>query len=260
MLKKFEGKTIDEAIEAACSFFGTDKNSLEIEIEQESSNGIFGLGTKKAVILAKRRSEKPHYSRFNNTNNNSKHSFSDLGDEDDYDEMEENGSAYDRSYHQEIKIENPEKLTAFLKETVASLLKPITTNYELEIDLAARPISVRIDDPENSGLIIGREGQTIAALQYVMNRIIANKWNYMLRVQLDTGDYRQKQQEKLVEIALSLAEKCKITGRPYSTRPLSSFYRRVVHVALQNDRGIFTRSKGDGPMKRVLILPKKDRY
>lgn len=258
MLKKFEGKTIDEAIEAACSFFATDNNSLEIEIEQESSNGIFGLGTKKAVILAKKRSEKPHYSGFNNTNNNFKHGFSDLEDEDDYDE---NDLTYDHSYHrQEIKIENPEKLTALLKEIVASLIKPISTNYELEIDLTTRPISVRIDDPENSGLIIGREGQTIAALQYVMNRIIANKWNYMTRVQLDTGDYRQKQQEKLVEIALSLAEKCKITGRPYSTRPLSSFHRRVVHVALQNDRGIFTRSKGDGPMKRVLILPKKDRY
>ncbi len=245
MLKKFEGKTINEAIEAACSFFATDKDELEIEIEQESSNGIFGLGTKKAVILAKKRrsSFATAAKRYEN--------------DVDYDDADENDEYYHRP---QMQIENPEKLTALLKEIVASLLKPITTNYELVIDLTARPISVRIDDPENSGLIIGREGQTISALQYVMNRIIANKWNYMTRVQLDTGDYRQKQQEKLVEIALSLAEKCKITGRPYSTRPLSSFHRRVVHVALQNDRGIFTRSKGDGPMKRVLILPKKDRY
>jgi spoIIIJ-associated protein len=127
----------------------------------------------------------------------------------------------------------------------------------LAIDVASSPITVLIEDEDNSGLIIGRDGQTITALQYLANRIVSKSWPQSPRIQLDAGDYRQKQEEQLLGIAQFLSEKAKKSGRVQSTRPLSSFHRRVVHMALQDDRGVQTRSKGEGHMKRVLILPVK---
>ena len=256
--KNFEGRNIDEAIALACSFFAVERKELDIEIIREPSAGIFGLGTKKAVSQArKQRKNLPEQQEKILAGAPVQEQAADMeeiqinGEDEDFDEDEMDSS--------DEEIQNPEELKALLKETTAELLKPISTQYDLTIDLETRPITLRIEDDENSGLIIGRDGQTITALQYILNRIIACKWGYNTRVQLDTGQYRQKQQEKLKELALSLAEKSKASGRAYSTRPLSSYHRRVVHMALQDDKSIFTRSKGDGPMKRVLIIPKKER-
>jgi len=78
-----------------------------------------------------------------------------------------------------------------------------------------------------------------------------------VRVQLNTGEYREKQDDSLRRMALYLADKARNLGRPQSTKPLSSYHRRVIHLALQADETIQTRSKGEGPLKRVIIVPRK---
>jgi spoIIIJ-associated protein len=89
--------------------------------------------------------------------------------------------------------------------------------------------------------------------------MVSKKLQTSVRVQIDTGDYRERQDEKLRQLAWHLADKAMHTGRVQSTKPLSSYHRRVVHMALQEDKHVNTRSKGDGPMKRVLILPRRSR-
>jgi spoIIIJ-associated protein len=150
-----------------------------------------------------------------------------------------------------------ETLEEHVREVLAELLKPIATELNLRISEENARLDVYIDDDENSGLIIGREGQTLSALQYMVNRIVSRRLGANVRIQLDTGDYREKQNERLRTLAQDLAERAKSGGRVQSTRPLSSYHRRVVHLALQGDEGIQTRSKGEGPMKKVLILPKR---
>ena len=157
------------------------------------------------------------------------------------------------------KRNNLRDLELLIKDIVANLIKPMSHNPEILIDLQSEPILVTIIDQENSGLIIGRDGQTIAALQYVANRIIAKKWPGTSRIQLDTGDYRQKQNERLRKTAIYLAQQAKREGRVMSTQPLSSYHRRLIHLALQDDNNIQTRSKGDGSLKKVLIIPRRRR-
>ncbi|XPV75437.1 MAG: Jag N-terminal domain-containing protein [Desulfovibrio sp.] len=152
-----------------------------------------------------------------------------------------------------------EKLLGVTKEVTSKLLEPIIGEAKLDITVDPDRVNVFIDDEEHSGLIIGREGQTLSALQYLSNRIVSRKMETSVRVQLDTGDYRERQDEKLRQIASHLAEKAVRSSRTQSTRPLSSYHRRVVHLALQEDNTVFTRSRGDGPMKRVLIVPKRKR-
>jgi spoIIIJ-associated protein len=154
--------------------------------------------------------------------------------------------------------DNLAELKGIVTQVVERLLEPITDTAKLFVVVEeADRVKVEIEDEEHSGLLIGREGQTLSALQYLSNRIVNRRWREPVRVQLDTGDYRERQDENLRQLAGELADKAEEAGKPQSTRPLSSYHRRVVHLALQEREGVQTRSKGDGPLKRVLILPAK---
>ena len=151
-----------------------------------------------------------------------------------------------------------EELMALVHETVRSLVRPIVGEaVQLEVAVAGGRVQVGIESEEDSGLLIGREGQTLAALQYMISRIVSRGMNAAVRVQLDAGEYRRRQDERLCEMALALADKVRQSGRSYSTRPLSSYHRRIVHVCLQDVTDVQTRSTGDGPLKRVVILRRK---
>lgn len=153
---------------------------------------------------------------------------------------------------------DPQRLEALTKEAVRQLVRPIVgEEVTLEVTVADGRVRVSVDCEEDSGLLIGREGQTLASLQYLASRVVSRGMNAAVRVQLDAGRYRQRQDEKLREMALALAEKVRQTGRSYSTRPLSSYHRRIVHLCLQDAEEVQTRSSGDGPMKRVVIMRRR---
>ena len=270
--KDFQAKTVDQAIEDACRFFDAERDALEIDIVSGGSSGIFGLGAKKAAIRARKRrltaaaaeaperaEAKPLASEMGGVQKRERavqdevdvEAEAEIDAVTDFDDEDEPRQVATLSAEEIIRLE------ADIRAIMVALLKPVAVNVTLTIDASASPVTVHIDDQDNSGLIIGRDGQTITALQYLANRIISKSWSQSPRIQLDAGDYRQKQEEQLQGIALFLSEKAKKSGRVQSTRPLSSFHRRVVHMALQNDRGVQTRSKGEGHMKRVLILPVK---
>ena len=153
---------------------------------------------------------------------------------------------------------DPQRLEALTKEAVRQLVRPIVgEEVTLEVTVADGRVRVAVDCEEDSGLLIGREGQTLASLQYLASRVVSRGMNAAVRVQLDAGRYRQRQDEKLREMALALAEKVRQTGRSYSTRPLSSYHRRIVHLCLQDAEEVQTRSSGDGHMKRVVIMRRR---
>lgn len=157
---------------------------------------------------------------------------------------------------EEKPLDKPE-LEALLRKTVSLLIAPIVGQAQITLTQAPDRVRVRITDTseEDSGLLIGRDGQTINAVQYLANRVVSKQWSEPVRVQIDTGNYRERQDDKLRKMAYFLAGKAKSTGRAQSTKPLTSYHRRVIHLALQSDPSVQTRSKGEGPLKRVLILP-----
>ncbi|GAB1411177.1 hypothetical protein MASR1M90_23310 [Desulfovibrionales bacterium] len=280
--KEFQAKTVDQAIEDACRYFATSREALEIDIIHGGSAGIFGLGAKKALVRVRKRAPltsavpevadspvssemvMPEPQPVSAAKTPSAHlsvpaeppaheNISDnLEDLDDFDEDEESNHTV-----QLLSDEDKASLESVVKNMMRNLLQPICPNSTLTVQVTADTIRVHIADEENSGLIIGRDGHTIAALQYVANRILAKTWPNSARIQLDAGEYRQKQTKQLERIALALSEKAKKSGKVQSTKPLSSYHRRIVHVVLQPDRHVQTRSKGDGPLKRVLIVPAK---
>ncbi len=150
-----------------------------------------------------------------------------------------------------------DKLVAAGTEAAEKLITPILGPVHITVTPGEGRLDVHVDCGEDSGLLIGREGQTLAALQYLASRIVSRAVNAPVRMQFDVGDYRERQDERLRELALSLAERVRSTGRSCSTRPLSSYHRRIIHLALQNMPDVQTRSSGDGPLKRVIVLRRR---
>lgn len=169
------------------------------------------------------------------------------------------GDDFNGDFASEVNLADldQDKVLSLVQQTVEKLILPVIGEVKLAARIEDNRVKVAVDCGENSGLLIGREGQTLASFQYLANRIVAKEMGAPVRIQLDTGDYRERQDEKLRDLALHLADRAKNLGKPQSTRPLSSYHRRIVHLALQEDGGIQTRSKGEGPMKRVVILPRR---
>ena len=154
-----------------------------------------------------------------------------------------------------------EKLAETTKTIISKLVAPVldiepeAVDLSLEIGEDRLQVSVKSED---TGLLIGRDGQNLAAVQYLASRMVTRAMGAQVRLQVDAGDYHVRQDSRLQELALSLAEKVKATGKVQTTRPLSAYQRRVIHLALQDDPEVQTRSSGEGALKHVVILRRKD--
>lgn len=150
-----------------------------------------------------------------------------------------------------------DRLIRVATDMVSGLVFPIVGEASLDVSVGDDRVQVRVDC-EDSGLLIGREGQNLAAVQYLASRMVTRAVGAQVRVQVDAGDYHFRQDSRLQELARTLADKVRVTGHPQTTRPLSAYQRRVIHLTLQDDPEVQTRSSGEGPLKRVVILRRKD--
>jgi spoIIIJ-associated protein len=108
---------------------------------------------------------------------------------------------------------------------------------------------------EDSGLLIGRRGQTLQALQFVVNMIARKELGQSVRVVLDVEHYRQRREESLRDMASKVASRVAQTGRSITLEPMSAADRRMVHVALADYQGVRTESMGLGDERKVTIFP-----
>ena len=150
-----------------------------------------------------------------------------------------------------------------------SLLRVREAKEALEVILACMDIEATVHGSLDNGLIslkmdsaqgallIGRHGQTIDALQYIVNRIVNKDAEDKMRVILDTEDYREKRREKIRRLAHRLAARVKNSGQPVTVTPMNSHDRRIIHLALQDDDEVTTVSQGEGIFRKVKIYPKK---
>jgi spoIIIJ-associated protein len=145
-----------------------------------------------------------------------------------------------------------------IESVVLRLVEPIVGCVPCRVDIGKDRARISLDCGDASGLLVGREGQTLASVQYLAARIIARKIGGALRLHIDAGNYRERQDDRLKEVALSLAARVKKTHKPQATRPLSAYQRRIVHLALEHDPEVTTRSKGEGAQRRVVVYWNKD--
>ena len=223
---EIEEKTIDQAIQRACDEFNLPREKLDIEILSEGSSGFLGfLGARKARIRARVLSL-------------------DIGiDNLHRDEPKENMAADGDS-------------TLEAKVFIEGLLARVGLDFSVEAEENGDYIVLNIEG-DGGGLLIGRGGQTLDAIQYLTNKVLNKNGNGRKRIILDTENYRKKREQNLTALAEKLGEKAKSIRRPVTVNPMNAHDRRIIHMALQNDNDLTTRSRGEGAFRKIVIVPNK---
>jgi spoIIIJ-associated protein len=237
---EIEGRNIDAAIEKACDKFNLPREKLNIEILAEGTTGFLGLvGSKKARIRASLMSVAMDLDNFQEENSKRAVKQSDL---------------------QESDLQKDEGTEEFLaikaKERLNDILKRMGIDFPVHVKESQEFITLTIEG-DGSGILIGRGGQTLDALQYMVNKTISKNGKPRKRIILDTEDYRKKREKTLIALAKKLGEKVKRTRKPVTVSPMNSHDRRIVHLALQNDSQLITKSRGEGTFRKIIILPAK---
>ena len=142
------------------------------------------------------------------------------------------------------------------KATLEKILSLMPMDVRVVAERIDNIISLKIHG-DRSGILIGKKGRTLDALQFIVNKIVNRNLEAKVRILIDSENYRERRKDSLVQLALRMAERAKKTKRPVSTAPLNSRERRIIHLALKEDNQLNTVSRGEGPLKRVMIIPKK---
>ncbi len=140
------------------------------------------------------------------------------------------------------------------KEILTEILQHINLPSVVEYSMEENQVVLNIIS-NGSGLLIGKRGKTLNALQYLVAKILSRKVGESVSVIVDTENYRFKRLESLTELARQLSDKVKKSHRPLTTGPMSSQDRRIIHLALQEEQEVRTKSKGEGNLRRVVIYP-----
>ncbi|MGH7806455.1 MAG: RNA-binding cell elongation regulator Jag/EloR [Candidatus Binatia bacterium] len=215
-----EGATLDEAIDQALAALGATRDEVRVEILNDAKRGLFGFGGQRARVRVSLRAARP----------------------DQASAATDGGGASDAS--------SRGKAIDVLAELLARMDFPATLAAEPRAD---DRVVIRIES-EHGALLIGKHGQTLDSLEYLVNRL-AGRADDDGHVVLDTEGYRDRRRDSLEQMARSLADRAKERGCAETLAPMSPRDRRIIHLALKDDAAVSTQSLGQGLLRRVVITP-----
>lgn len=233
---EFTGKTVDAALDTALDQFRTSSDCVEYEVLEKESNGLLGLFSKPAKIRVRLK--------------------------EDAEVLEEPVTIVHSEELTEVRPvvsvdENEIVKTAenFLKDVCDKM--GVEATFEMTCDTEDNRININIVG-KDMGLLIGKRGQTLDALQYLTSLVVNKESGTYFKVKLDTENYRARRRETLENLARNLSSKVKKTKKSVALEPMNPYERRIIHSALQYDKFVETYSEGEEPNRKVVIAMKKE--
>ncbi len=229
-----EGDTIDQAIANALKMLGVARDEITVDILSEGKKGIFGFGGQKARVRASLRKSATDAKSA---------------------EMQASPA------EQPVTDAEAAAIAGKAQAVLADILGLMGVKAAVEMIPAEKGDETILEiRSENSGLLIGRKGQTLEALQYLVTRIAGERpGSEGPHLIVDIENYRERRRKSLEDMALRLGEKAKRQRKTVTVDALSAADRRIIHAALQDDPWVTTKSLGQGSYRRLLIIPEGDR-
>jgi spoIIIJ-associated protein len=268
--KDFFGKTVADVIRQACDALQTPQENLDIEVIETGSSGIFGFIRKKAHIRAGVKETVMSTGTKKKPPIAVEHSLpvqhepapaakkpvpkkAILKEETIQDEVQI-GDEDDEDLPTAASIEEPlsQESIDWVQQELSQLLQLMGLPSKIEVEAQGSSVRCHVSGDFEEDLT-GQEGKTLDSLQYLLRKIIARKISERVRISIDVGDFREKRQDELEDQARELAALVKEDGKTQVIPSLNPSERRVVHMTLQDDKEIRSRSVGDGLFKKVLI-------
>lgn len=286
-------KTLDEAITKALIELETTSDNLDYTIVEKGSAGLLGfIGAKPVVISVKKKREMDTLEDFL-AEDKQKEIQAKKKDQEAAAEKKEavkkefvpaspSGSGSDQApeaktadkYEKPMRAATPKEdkhLSVFkrsvdgsvyeesAKSFLIQMFKAMNMNVEITASYHEKDRELSVDMiGSDMGILIGKRGQTLDSLQYLVSLVVNKDCDGYVRVKLDTENYRARRKETLEILAKNIAYKVKRTKRSVSLEPMNPYERRIIHAALQNDKAVVTRSEGEEPFRHVVVSLKRD--
>ena len=265
--KEFSAKTVDDCITDACTELGVPSDRLDYEVVNEGSAGFMGIGSKPAVIKARIKEE-----NASAETEVKKEVKKELKNEAKAEKKEAKAEA--KVEKKEVKAEKkaddhapkakniPDEVIEGMKKEASEFLTKVFAAMDLKVtstfDYNKEDNTLNINlDGDTMGVLIGKRGQTLDSLQYLVSLVINKGTAEYVRVKVDTENYRARRKDTLENLAKNISFKVKRTRRSVTLEPMNPYERRIIHSALQNDRYVTTHSEGEEPFRKVVVTLKK---
>ncbi|MDF1591031.1 MAG: Jag N-terminal domain-containing protein [Desulfobacterales bacterium] len=263
---EFEGKDLEIAIKNASKNLSIPADKLKYSVISYGSTGIFGLvGAKKARIRVTVPDSAPNKPKKVRTPPPSDQK--DIPKDNPDPEITAAPPPIEIAAEIEPDITTPpldktpsppdEAALQAGKDALQQIVDTITTGASISIETDPEHTLFNISGG-NSAILIGKRGQTLDAMQYLVEKIVNRQNDDRIRVQVDIEDYLKNRKNNLIQLAGRLAEKVKHTGKAASAGQMNAHDRRIVHVALKDDMAVRTQSIGEGLYRKLMIFPKKN--
>jgi len=213
------GKTVEEAIQNALEQLGVSREKVKVNVLKEGKHGILGLGAEEPVVRVELLESKPEK----------------------MDDISEEAKTFLETLLDKLGV------VASVESQVGPPVEGEETGGTLRLDIKG----------EDLGILIGRRGQTLACLQYLVRLMVAHHLKEWVSIVIDVEGYKQRRSEALQALASRLAEQVRAKGIPFTLEPMPAFERRIVHLALADRPDVTTQSVGIGEARRVVILLKE---
>ena len=277
---RVSAKTLDDAITEALIQLGVTSDRLEYNVIEKGSAGFLGIGMKQAVIEAWKKEEKAEEPEIEDFKEAVKEEISSIMDEpvkkkeskkekkESSKKVKDKPEKMPKEKKEEDKKEEPvkeEQVLAKVEEqtikAVEQFLKDTLKAMDMDVEITSsidEDGALYVDmKGEHMGILIGKRGQTLDALQYLANRVANKHQAGYVRVKLDTENYRARREETLKHLAKNIAHKVKRNRRPVVLEPMNPYERRIIHSALQSDPYVTTHSEGEDPYRKVVVTLKR---
>jgi len=222
-----EGKTYEDAIRKASLELNAEEKDLEIDVKEIDTKGILGfLGSKKIRITARIKK---------------------------IDAPKAEIPTVDASDSEVPAADTPEEYGKYFLEELSRFVE---LDFNVKVTKTPERLMFLVQC-DHGDILIGKDGETLEALQHILRLSIAKRYKQGLKLLVDINGYREKRKKGLTITVKRLADKVKRTGRIQKTDPLNPYERRVVHTLFKNNRNVNTKSEGEGHTKRVVISLRK---
>ena len=248
--QEFSAKNVDDAITEACETLMVTSDRLDYEVISNGSSGFLGIASKPAVIKARIKEEnaepvQEEVPAPKEVKNEVKKETKEVVKEDKKEEVKKSDVNGD---------ELIAKANAFLKEVFDAMKMEV--KVDTKFNASENILDVELSGAE-MGVLIGKRGQTLDSLQYLISLVVNRDVQDYIHVKVDTENYRERRKATLENLAKNISIKVKKTRQSVALEPMNPYERRIIHSALQNDRYVTTHSEGDEPFRRVVVTLKK---
>ncbi len=257
-------KTVEDALIEAGLQLGLVSADIDYEVIAEGTPGFLGIGKRQAVIRAWKKKDiegdktdvKSDEEIDGDSVENPEKPVQEAGDTENKDRgNKDHGEREEKPNFEPILPETRTACEKFLAAVFEAMEMDVKLTSEVDEDGA---LNINMEG-ERMGLLIGKRGQTLDALQYLTNRVAGKAQGGYVRVKLDTENYRARRKETLESLARNMASKAKRTRRPVELDPMNPYERRIIHTALQDVPDITTYSRGEEPYRKVIVEYKRAR-